>query len=338
MYKSHYFLVVLLAAFLVGLASLVNAQIAGRQGLATPKFEFALIGDLPYTSTQEAQFLNLRDDINQAKLAFVIHDGDFKSGSTPCSDAVFSQRKALFQTFEHAFIFIPGDNEWTDCHRANNGNYDPLERLAKLRVLFFQGNASLGQRPLKLTRQSEDPQFRKFPENVLWSYGNVMFVGLHIVGSNNNFGRAPEADAEYQERNRANLAWMKQAFEQAKSSNSHGMMLIMQANPNFELPAADKERTGFNDFLAALKVETLAFKKPVVLVHGDSHKFQINKPLVGAKSKRRIENFTRVETFGSPDVHWLRAIADPRNPNLFHFEQEIVEENLIDHALKQTDR
>jgi len=30
------------------------------------------------------------------------------------------------------------------------------------------------------------------------------------------------------------------------------MMLIIQANPNFELPSTDKERTGFND-LAALK-------------------------------------------------------------------------------------
>ena len=35
------------------------------------------------------------------------------------------------------------------------------------------------------------------------------------------------------------------------------------------------------------------------------------KPLSGAKSQRRIENFTRVETFGNPDAHWLRVTADP---------------------------
>ena len=56
-------------------------------------------------------------------------------------------------------------------------------------------------------------------------------------------------------------------------------MLVIQANPNFDLPAA--QRTGFNDFLAALEAETLAFEKPVVLVHGDSHYFRIDKPMLG---------------------------------------------------------
>lgn len=90
---------------------------------------------------------------------------------------------------------------------------------------------------------------------------------------------------------------------------------------------------GYNDFLVALEVETLAFGKPVVLVHGDTHSFQINKPLFGSKSERRIENFTRVETFGSPDVHWLRASVDFKNPNVFNFQQQIVKENLVAHQL-----
>ena len=119
-----------------------------------------------------------------------------------------------------------------------------------------------------------------------------MFVGFNIPGSNNNFGRTPEADAEYVERNAANLAWMRSAFNIAKTANIREIMLIIQANPGFELPPTDPSRTGFNDFLAALEVETLAFGKPVVLVHGDTHSFQINKPLFGSKSKRRIENFT----------------------------------------------
>jgi hypothetical protein len=40
-----------------------------------------------------------------------------------------------------------------------------------------------------------------------------------------------------------------------------------------------------------------------------------------------MKNFTRVETFGSPNVHWLRAFYDPKNPNLFEFKQQIVPEN-----------
>lgn len=331
--RKWHFLVALFTTFLVGLSSTVSAQPWWNGRHTAPQFEFALTGDLPYDSEQEPKFNNVINDINRSRLAFVIHDGDFKSGSTLCSDETFYQRKELFETFEAPLIFVPGDNEWTDCHRANNGSYDPLERLAKLREIFFQGDQSLGKQRLRLTRQSEQEQYSKFRENVRWVYGDVMFLGLNIPGSNNNFGRTSEADAEYFERNAANLAWMRSAFDIAKSANSRGIMLIIQANPGFELLPTDSNRTGFNDFLAALEAETLAFGKPVVLVHGDSHSFQINKPLFGSKSKRRIENFTRVETFGSPDVHWLRASVNFKDPNVFNFQQEIVEENLVDHQL-----
>jgi hypothetical protein len=39
-------------------------------------------------------------------------------------------------------------------------------------------------------------------------------------------------------------------------------------------------------------------------------------------------DFTRVETFGSPDVHWVRATVSPRDEEVFSFEPEIIEENV----------
>lgn len=42
---------------------------------------------------------------------------------------------------------------------------------------------------------------------------------------------------------------------------------------------------------------TIAFGKPVAYVHGDSHYFRIDKPLLDANGIRAL-NFTRVETFG----------------------------------------
>ena len=66
----------------------------------------------------------------------MIHDGDFKSGSDRCDDATFEDRLHRFQASAHPFVFIPGDSEWTDCHRENNGAYEPLERLTKLRGMF----------------------------------------------------------------------------------------------------------------------------------------------------------------------------------------------------------
>ena len=294
------------------------------------RFTFGLIGDMPYGAEGDAKFPNLIADINADRnLSFVVHDGDFKNGSSVCSDAVFQNRLALFNAFAHPFIYIPGDNEWTDCHRANNGAYDPLERLVYLRALFFPTDQSLGQPTLTLVRQSADPRFPDYRENVRWMVHDVLFVGLHVVGSNNNLGRNAANDAEYAERNAADLAWLHESFGLAGSIPAKAVMLIVQADPNFDLPAADPRRSGFNDFLAALQSETIASGRPVVLVHGDSHYFRIDKPMVGTKSGRRVENFTRVETFGETDNHWLQVSVDPGNPNVFMFDQRIVAANLV---------
>jgi hypothetical protein len=293
-------------------------------------FSFALIGDMPYGPEGDAKFPDTRADINADRtLAFVVHDGDIKNGSSLCNDQMYQDRLVLFNEFEAPFIYVPGDNEWTDCHRANNGGYDPLERLTLLRTLFFPDDKSLGSKTLTLERQSAQPQFALYRENVRWTVHNVLFVGLHIVGSNNNLGRTPVQDVEYAARNAANLAWLQESFDLARSTGVKAVMLIIQANPGFEL--APNARTGFNDFLAALQAETLAFDGPVVLVHGDSHYFRIDKPMLGARSNRRVENFTRVETFGENDNHWLHVSVDPGNPNVFVFNQRIVAANLVQH-------
>ena len=109
-------------------------------------------------------------------------------------------------------------------------------------------------------------------------------------------------------------------------------MIIIQANPFPERGSTNRILPGFREMLTVLETETVAFGKPVVLVHGDSHYFRIDKPLSGTKSRRRLENFTRVETFGNPDVHWLRVTVDPRDPNVFTFRPQLVPSNLVNHA------
>jgi hypothetical protein len=285
---------------------------------------------MPYGPEGDLKFPNVIAEINaDQRLAFVVHDGDIKNGSSLCSDAMYFDRLALFNSFRHPLIYVPGDNEWTDCHRANNGAFDPLERLALLRSLFFPSDESLGRRTITLKRQSADPGFETYRENVLWRMNSVVFAGLHVVGSNNNLGRTPEADAEYAARNAATVAWLRQTFAIARVTDAKAVMLIIQANPGFELPAS--QRTGFNDFLTALEQETLAYGRTVVLVHGDSHYFRVDKPLLGTNSRRRIERFTRVETFGENDNHWLHVNVEPNNPNVFTFDQRLVEENFIQH-------
>ncbi len=311
-----------------GLSAVSAAQPFGRQLSRHDRFEFALIGDVPYSDEASTNYFpNMIREINQRRLKFVVHNGDFKAGATPCSDELFARCHEQFQSFKHPFIYIPGDNEWSDCGRVKAEPHDPEERLAKLRALFMPDARSLGRRPLLLTRQSENPRFAPFRENVRWVCGGVLFAGLNVPGADNNFGQP-----EFGVRNAANLAWLQESFSQAAREKMLAVMFIIQANPRFDLGATNKARAGFNDLLAALERETIAFKRPVVLVHGDSHNFRIDKPLFGSRSKRRIENFTRVETFGNPDVHWLRATVDWRDPQVFTFRQEIVAGNLVNHG------
>jgi cytochrome oxidase Cu insertion factor (SCO1/SenC/PrrC family) len=43
-----------------------------------------------------------------------------------------------------------------------------------------------------------------------------------------------------------------------------------------------------------------------------------------------LENLTRLETFGTDDVHWVRVSVDPRYDQVFTVRQEMVEANLVD--------
>jgi len=282
-------------------------------------FDFALIGDVPYTDEAATNaFPNMIEEINAADLAFVIHDGDIKHGDSPCTDQVFRERLAQFETFEHPLFYIFGDNEWQDCGSNKTNKFDPMERLGKLREMFCQGESSLGRHKMALTRQNA-----AYPENIRWQYGDVMFGGFNIPGPANDYGKP-----EFAARNAANSAWLRESFAVAKKENVRGIMLVIQANPHFELGTTNQVRRGFNEWLKVLEEQTVAFRRPVVLVHGDTHYFRIDKPLVSNKTKGRVQHFTRLETFGHPDVHWVRARVDPQDANLFSFRVELVKRNL----------
>lgn len=306
-------------------------------------FSFALIGDLGYFPPEEPWLDNVLADLNRdTSLAFVVHVGDLSAPRYGCTDELLSKRLAQFQALGHPLVYTPGDNEWTDCIEPSVKGTDPLTRLAKVRALFFAGDHSLGQSGFALTNQSQAgaPEFAKYRENLRWDLGGVTFVTLHVTGSNNGLGRTPEGDAEYRERNQANLTWLRQGFEHAKARQSQAILIMQQANlfPEFEpFPGTPQTPSGYTDLREALRKESSAFAKPVVLVHGDSHYFRVDMPLGprpvrGLEVKPALENFTRVETFGSPYHHWVEVGVDPNDPNVFTFRPRLVRANLLPQA------
>jgi len=219
--------------------------LTGAAGAQDRAFQFGLIGDLPYSRVEEQEFKNVIDQLNARPLEFVVHVGDMQNdprphnqnparSGVPCTDEMNDWLVAQFNTIRHPFVMTPGDNDWADCHHLRSRKVDPLERLDALRRKFYPEGRSMGGRSMPVVSQSAEPQYAKFRENLRWSISNVAFATLHITGSNDNFGRNPEMDAEQRERKAANLAWMKQAFARAKADGSRGLVIMTQANPAFE--------------------------------------------------------------------------------------------------------
>jgi hypothetical protein len=327
------------------LAGVMAAPAHDRDDDEDGTFTFALWGDTPYSATEATKISALVADINAARVAFSVYDGDIKSGSSLCTDDQYTAAATRFDTFRSPMVYVPGDNEWTDCHRINNGGYNALERLAFLRQTLFADDRSFGQRTLRLHHQG--PPGGVYSENTRWTFGDVVFLGLNIPGSNNNkvgptecvsakSARTPaDCDAdnvEYAARDAANIQWLHDAFALARSRHLRGLVLVLQADMGFDLPETEtfNERAqpqfdGYTAFLNALVAETQAFTGQVVLVHGDTHFFKMDKPLVD--QAHLIPNLTRLETFGSPNVHWVKVTVDPRSRNLFRFEPMIVPGN-----------
>jgi hypothetical protein len=318
------------------------------------RYEVGLFGDMPYGEYGRAHYPAVIAGLNQAPLAFSVFDGDLKNGSEPCyadhdgsaqaagKPDVYKYALGYFQQLRAPLVAVPGDNEWTDCDRAKiTPHFDANDRLAYLRTLLYPSDRSLGKRTIRLTRQSA-----AYPENVRWTAGPVTYVGVNVPGSDNNWvdpardgtkeGPADEAQAEYTARNQANLGWLAESFAAAKQSRSKAIMIVIQADMWDPEAAAKGTLVHYADTKAALARLTIGFGEPVVLVNGDSHSFEIDKPLMdaattnaaGADGPNVIENFTRVTTFGEYQNHWVSATVDPDDPNVFSFHAQLIQANL----------
>ena len=271
---------------------LLCAPAAGAQ------FAFGVFGDVPYNAAEEPQLVQMIAEMNREPLAFAMHVGDFKSAQSDCSDALFQQRREWFDLSHHPFIYIPGDNEWVDCGRAYWAVRDPLERLAKLRALFFPRGGVLGQRPLEVESQAA----RGYPEHLRWRLDEVVFATLNVPGPSNNSGMPKESKP----RTTALLDWTRDTFRIARDKKLAGVVIALQAN-------IWSGGNAYAEILATLAEEDQRYGGDVLVIHGDTHFYRVDRPLLDQKSGRRIENVTRIEVHGSPFVNWVHVTVRVEN-------------------------
>lgn len=348
---------VVVVSLAVAVAGAVNTQ--ANAGTAF-KYSIALIGDMPYDAKGVKQVPNIINSINDSKVDLVSFDGDTMSGKgDKCTDEAYPALKTnFFDKFMKPTFYTVGDNEWVDCDRAVKGGYDVMTRLALVRSNFFQkadgSYISLGKASSRISVLHDE----KYPEMQIFSYKGITYIYPHVPGSANNSAVAQPAfktyndaakdgdDVEYKARDAANVAWINKGFAKAATDGSVGVIVVVQANMDFEGYARDaaapnNENTGaFTAVKQALLTNTLKFKKPVLLQNGDEHWYQVDMPLNETAGKiiekdkgSLVENFTRVQTFGSGFNHWVELIIDPRAENLWTFKVHIVKENLDVHTV-----
>jgi len=180
-----------------------------RAHLRETALPFGVRGDMPYKKTGDNSKLPaVLQSINRADIAFSIYDGDIKDGS-----------------------------------------FDTPERLSHIRRVMFPTINSLGQTQVALEHQGKAGE--KFVGNTRFTHSGVMFVGINMPGSNNNVvlneqerkaksvrtpAQCDAANAEYLERDAANVEWLAESFALARTQNAMGLVLTVQADPGFDLP------------------------------------------------------------------------------------------------------
>ena len=307
----------LLAAMMA--TSLVGAAPAVEVG-SKDAFDFIAFGDMPYAIPDDyPAFEKVLARINAVKPKLAIHIGDIKSGSSACSDQNILKIRDYFETLDMPLLYSIGDNEWTDCHRERAGKFDPLERLARLREWFFASDKSLGKNKVTLVRQADAmPAFKTYVENTRYEHNRIVFIQPHIPGSNNNFeARDEKAVAEYFDRDKANIAWIKAGFERARDINAAGVVISFQADlwdirqTEPVLPRA----SGFINSIRAIERGAKDLGKPVLVIHGDAHHFLVS-PFLDS-SLKPVAHVTRMQVMGEKTIGGVRVIVDPNDPDVF---------------------
>ncbi|MGO2130864.1 MAG: hypothetical protein ACTH4U_19205 [Pseudoalteromonas prydzensis] len=238
---------------------------------------FLVMGDMPYTPIDALNLAPkgvLGSKINTTEHAFLLHVGDIKSGAEPCTNELLTKNKQLLSALTtQPFIYTPGDNEWTDCDRANlTPRYDELERLVFLKSLMYD------RAYLEKAKQLE--QFKRqasMAENARWQFAGVEFITLHIAGTHNGRRQILNSDKQlaYQQadaRDANNLQWLAQANPTAK-----GYVIAFQADiytHQTDQPACSaalrQTCDGFKVYRDAIREFASTVKKPVLVIHGDT--------------------------------------------------------------------
>jgi hypothetical protein len=205
------------------LAALPAQARAGKEARSRD-FSFGVIGHTQGADTGDADLKRAIAEANQSDPAFVLASG-IKSYAEACSDRLYDERRMLMDASERPLILLLAGSDWTDC-RSSDGRSSAIERLNRIRELYFSDNESLGMKHLTVSRQSSIPKFRSYAEHMHWERDKVLFATINLPARNNHFRMEAGRNSEYEDRMVANRAWLQRLFTWAKRKKLEAVVLV----------------------------------------------------------------------------------------------------------------
>jgi hypothetical protein len=78
----------------------------------------------------------------------------------------------------------------------------------------------------------------------------------------------------------------------------------------------------FGDTIHAVRSGAARFERPVLLIHGDAHRFIIDRPFLeylGEEEMPKHANITRLQVYGAPEIRAVRVHVEPETSWVFGF-------------------
>tara|TARA_B100000212_G_scaffold339588_1_gene318339 strand:+ start:572 stop:1642 length:1071 start_codon:yes stop_codon:yes gene_type:complete len=254
--------------------------------LKSDSVKFISFGD------NESENINfLLDSINARKdTSLVIHLGDMLYSRSQCVDTYSRVQYELMNSLNAPVLFTPGDNDWLDCPSK-------ISRLDSIRETFFSKNLTLGRNPSII----ENQRLKGYPENARLIKRNVAFITANVAGSNNNFDPFSKKNTlEYLKRDAANIDWITNSFDKYKDAGAFVVAIHANMFKGENIPFL------YEKFAYTLFNLSNKYKKPVLLLHGDIHRFKAYQPM---KSKYPFLHV--IQNFGYPDIKAIEIEINP---------------------------
>jgi hypothetical protein len=276
----------------------------------TTGFSFGVIAHAFRSNSDETTLRNAITETDADNLAFVVANG-IKASSEPCSDQLYSQRKTLLSSAKNGLIVSLSASDWVACRTAADRSA-AIERLSRVRDLFFSDEFSFGDSKIPLIRQSTSPKFHSYVENARWEIGNVVFATINLPATNNHYLAEGGRNSEFEDRQIANREWLQRIFLNASQKKSDAVVLFCDGDPlatqRHRVFDFNVKRDGFAEIRQRISSHANQFEGKVLIIHGPH-----GAETPGSTTIVWQHNLGDLEVSDS----WLKVNFDPANPKLF---------------------